>query len=124
MIGLVTSCGRFDLLEKTIDSFYKNQQHNVAIVIHEDSVVNPKMFRLYPTAFTGGIGQHDSITKFTSFVSKYYLHLEDDWEFNNTYDWIQASIDIMEADPTIIKVLCNSDSPHPCEYRCKYRAVS
>ncbi|HNP99552.1 MAG TPA: hypothetical protein PKK99_10885 [Bacteroidia bacterium] len=46
----------------------------------------------------------------------YYVHLEDDWEFKNSYDWIFESIKILRSDPDIIKVLCNSDSPHPCVY--------
>ena len=50
----------------------------------------------------------------TSPNEKYYLHLEDDWYFNNTYDWIKASIQIMEADNSIMKVLCRKDSQHPC----------
>lgn len=49
--------------------------------------------------------------------------MEEDWFFENSYDWIAASKEIMEADPTIIKVLCNSDSPHPCEYdKSTYRS--
>lgn len=74
---------------------------------------------------TNGIGQHASIQTFLTEVSdslfsesKYYLHCEDDWEFQNTYDWITESVKIMEADPMILKVLCRSDSPHtPKEFK-------
>jgi len=124
MIALLTSCNRLDLLQKTIQSFYKNQHHRVRICVHEDAVNPEGGTAIYNAAswvnFTNGIGQHRSIENFLSLMdgaiepSKYYLHLEDDFEFNNTFNWIQASIDIMEADPTIIKVLAREDSQHPC----------
>jgi hypothetical protein len=49
-------------------------------------------------------------------VTKYYLHLEDDWVFENHYDWISESINIMDNNPNIIKVLARKDMVHPCEY--------
>lgn len=126
MIALLTSCNRLDLLQKTIQSFYKNQRSAVRIFIHEDAVGIKGGAAVYSSVsnvfFTNGMGQHKSIEHFlnqndafTMFgLKKYYLHLEDDFEFTNTFDWIQASIDIMEADPTIIKVLAREDSQHPC----------
>lgn len=131
MIALVTSCGRFDLLADTLKSLNKNQKHELIIFVNEDCgdpLCKPEIigeikgdcgyfFDNLNVVFSEKIGQHKSIEKLLRISNdKYYLHCEDDWEFNNTYDWIQTSIDIMEADPTIIKVLCNSDSPHPCRY--------
>lgn len=99
MLALLTSCGRFDLLTKTLESLYENQQSKFHLTINEDGLSR--------------IGQHKSIENFLDKnESKYYLHLEEDWLFENTYDWIAKSIEIMESDPTIIKVLCRSDSPH------------
>jgi hypothetical protein len=106
----------------------KNQKNRLAIAINEDSdnipvlpIYDNVMINLFKI---GGKGQHHSIELFIKagkkFKPKYYLHLEEDWEFQNTYDWIFESIKIMEEDPTIIKVLCRYDSPHPCEFKNGY----
>lgn len=121
---LITSCGRPDLLHQTLRSFLKNQQAAFeSIIVHEDHEFRTdEMSELYEftgqnikTVFTKQIGQHASIEKFLNDNSdKYYLHLEEDWSFENTFDWITESIKIMEADPTVIKVLARKGSPHPC----------
>jgi hypothetical protein len=106
MLALLTSCARFDLLEYTLTSLYKNQQHTLDLTITEDGLIKK--------------GQHAQIQRYLQSVDgKYYLHLEDDWEFENNYNWIEESIKIMEYDPTIIKVLCRRNSPHPCEHDIK-----
>jgi len=105
MEALITACGRPDLLHQTISSLYEKQEYKFLLTIHEDWLTK--------------IGQHSSIQTFLHKITlpeKYYLHCEDDWLFENSYDWIYESIKIMEADPKVIKVLCNSDSPHPCDY--------
>jgi len=102
MEALITACGRPDLLHQTISSLYEKQEYKFLLTIQEDWLTK--------------IGQHDSIQTFLNKITlpeKYYLHCEDDWLFENSYDWISESIKIMEEDPKIIKVLCNSDSPHP-----------
>jgi hypothetical protein len=99
----MTSCGRFDLLTKTLASLYRDQQYKFFLTIHEDGLTKS--------------GQHNSIENFLmSNKQKYFLALEDDWLFHNTYDWISESVRIMEADPKIIKVLCRDGSPHPCKH--------
>jgi hypothetical protein len=122
MDALLTSCGRFDLLKETFVSLTKWQQFPLAITIHEDSK-DLKQQSLIIDYFndgcnlilTSGIGQHLSIERFIKKQdTKYYLHLEDDFLFDNQHDWIQQSIDIMESDSTIIKVLARKDSQHPC----------
>lgn len=103
MKALITSCGRTDLLACTLSSLFYNQNNKIFITIHEDGLSK--------------IGQHASIEKFiSSYQEKYYLHCEDDWQFNNTYDWITRSIEIMEDDPMIIKTLAREGSPHPCNH--------
>lgn len=120
MFALLTSCARPDLLIKTVDSLLHNQQEQVLLLINEDSKAKLKWFDsdFITTDFTGGIGQHKSIEKFLNFAArlKYYLHLEDDWHFHNSYNWIAESVRIMEEDPSIIKVLCRIGSPHPCDH--------
>jgi hypothetical protein len=121
MLSLLTSCGRFDLLQHTVDSLLKNQQVNLFIDIHEDSNTINFQNKDLPNinvVFTGGRGQHASIERFLNRYpdQKHYLHLEDDWEFNNDYNWIERSLEIMKQDPSVIKVLCRENSPHPCKH--------
>lgn len=126
MLTLITSCGRADLLEKTIKSLLKDQKTKLTVVVNEDVYdvkKSEECFRVANklkchTIGTYRFGQHKAIENFIApdLESKYLLHVEDDWFFVNYYNWIQASIDIMESDPTIIKVLCRYGSPHPCTH--------
>ncbi len=128
MTCLITSCGRPDLLQKTIESLLIGQRSPLRILVHEDSP-DPQIKTQYyglNTAdimyfMTNGIGQHKSIEHFLksehSKHLKYYLHCEDDFEFKNSYDWIDASVRIMQEDPMIIKVLAREGSPHPCVHK-------
>ncbi len=104
MIAFVTSCGRYDLLTKTLESFGKNMPHKIFTIIHEDGLSKK--------------GQHQSIIDFLEHSPdvKYYVHLEEDWQFENTYDWISESIKIMDSCEDIIKVICRKDSPHPVDF--------
>lgn len=119
MLALLTSCGREDLLKETIYSFRKNliNPEFIDLIIHEDHQQGSAHFE--NTVITGGLGQHKSIEKFIMDhkEEKCYLHLEDDWTFDNQYNWIVASLKIMMEDPSIIKVLARKDSPHPCNYK-------
>lgn len=122
MVALITSCGRFDLLKKTIKSLEESQSHSQlsVFVINEDSGKYPDDHLGSVWCHLQRVGQHKSIEYFLANIhnQKYYLHCEDDWLFENTYDWIAESVKIMEEDPMIIKVLCRSDSPHtPKEFK-------
>lgn len=127
MLALTTSCNRPDLLEITLKSFYKKNPYVIDMVIHEDSkegLDNRTRLPNYYNTFlrlTNGMGQHKSIEVFLQenkdkYQGRYYVHLEDDWEFSNSYDWISDSVSIMEQDQSIIKVLAREGSPHPCEH--------
>lgn len=127
MLTLITSCGRHDLLDKTVRSLFKNQERDLEVVIHEDAMVPIRLEVVSRSGiilnYTGKLGQHVSIAKFVNYFDhhKYYLHCEDDWEFENGYDWVMESMKIMESDPKIIKVLCRADSPHPVgEFKNSY----
>jgi hypothetical protein len=128
MITLITSCDRHDLLITTLESLVKNQKHRLAIAINEDSsrvlVVPAIRDTMINTYRLDGKGQNHSIETFLRAAIKmkgrFYLHCEDDWEFDNNYDWITESLKIMQSDPKIIKVLCRSDSVHPCEFKNGY----
>lgn len=136
MKTLVTSCGRPDLLMRTLNSLVQDCPESLEICLCEDKVGEIgydidavwSAFKLQSVIQTAGKGQHGAIECFLDSVdrneyggkfrkskrSKYYLHVEDDWEFNNQYDWIYLSKMIMEYDSTIIKVLARDVSPHPC----------
>lgn len=131
MLTLLTSAGRIDLLEKTLESFYKDQQHNINLIIHEDNQspdvagMNKLIDKFFnfkdEIIYVNHLNQHKSIEQFLkNKESKYFVHLEDDWHFENTYDWISSSINIMEADQKIIKVLCRDGSPHPCDHKYQF----
>lgn len=127
MLTLLTSCGRSDLLHTTIISLLEGQRSDLPyIIVHEDAdgelrhssemhTMNDAKTRITMHR-TCGIGQHASIDQFLKYTpeDKYYLHCEDDWKFDNSYNWIKYSMNIMEADPTVIKVLARKGSPHPC----------
>lgn len=135
MLALLTSCGRPDLLSRTVKSFYRgNTKHYIAkLIIHEDSKefkhvcqANSELHNLfngddrkYSVHHTDGVGQHKSIDQFLFYApdsryDKYYMHLEEDWEFLPNDHFIRASIAIMEKHPEVIKVLARKNSPHPC----------
>ena len=131
MLTLLTSCNRPDLLDQTLKSLLENQQEKISLVITEDGlekegaekseilkVCHKYRANMAMLEITGKVGQHAAIEKFLKHgcTDKYYLHLEDDWEFNNSYNWIRQSIGIMENNPTIIKVLAREGSPHPCTH--------
>jgi len=122
MLALLTSCGRTDLLQRTVDSLFLNQQREIDLLIHEDGneiLLERGDYKGTVTAmFSERKGQHESINLFLRkrLNEKYYLHSEDDWEFKNTFDWITASVKIMESDPMIIKVLPRGTIEHPCKY--------
>jgi hypothetical protein len=116
---LITSYGRTELLTSTIESLLSAQMSHIDITIHEDHP-EPMWSAIYScltTKTTGGVGQHRSIEKYLNETEgKYYLHVEEDWDFKNSYDWIAASMAIMEENPEVIKVLCRAGSPHPCKH--------
>lgn len=126
MTLFITSCGRHDLLKKTLSSFFLNQKSDriSGVVIHEDSK-NPNVDAFTQIGvefnaqiiYTNGIGQHASIEKFLlNTKDYYYIHCEDDWEFDNSYDWIEESVNVFLQQDDIVKVLIRKDSPHPCIY--------
>jgi len=122
MLTLLTSYNRHDLLKQTIESL--PNEPSLDIKIFEDSMKLIALNKIDSkhrgvAHYSVNEGQHKSIEKFFtqySYGEKYYLHLEDDWTFENTYNWIEISKAIMEHDPMVIKVLASFDTPHPCNH--------
>lgn len=112
---VITSSDRHDMLEKTLDSFlahntYKGIRH---IIVMEDSYTYPKFLDESPKYADLGIsvlhtrprlGQLLGIDVAYKYVdTEYIFHCEDDWEFYAD-GFIEASLPILEADPSILQV--------------------
>jgi hypothetical protein len=105
---VVTSCGRADLLERTLESFFTLNTYPLArTIIIEDGPANPPAFPVPDLTYIANevrIGQVCSIDRAYSRVdTPYVLHWEDDWE---TYrdGFIGPSLEILERYPEILQV--------------------
>lgn len=113
---VLTSCGRNDLLEKTLDSFFKWNTYPIErFIITEDSA-DPNVFeecnRLNREKYEGRLefifnyeklGQSASIDKAYSLVdTEYIFHCEEDWDFYRS-GFIEDSIKVLETQPKVIQ---------------------
>lgn len=115
----LTSCGRFDLLEKTISSLvsYWDGKPPAAFLIHEDSGILPNELAIDLNRFlkrhwqieakwtvSNGKGQVHAIDSlYTQVQTPYIFHCEDDWEFYQT-GFIADSRSVLEHDSNIYTV--------------------
>lgn len=110
----VTSCNRFDLLQKTIDSFLQLNKYPIhRYLLNEDSG-NPEMVNrikgrygnLFEIVFKGlNEGLLQSIDNIYQMVdTPIIMHLEDDWLFQGNPNFIQESLTILEQNPNIHQV--------------------
>ena len=114
---VLTSCGRFDLLNKTLISFLKYNTYPInKIIITEDSG-NTDIYGAIPEPLReqceiivnkSKLGQIRSIDKAYSLVkTKYIFHCEDDWEFYRS-GFIEDSKDILEKNSNVFQVWLRS----------------
>lgn len=123
----LTSCGRFDLLERTIRSLITNWNIDFAptVLLNEDSGnLLPESIYMLLDAFTAGSyhvlhgnkNQIEAIDRLYSLVqTPYIFHMEDDWEFTKP-GFIGRSMDILESNPKIMQVWLrepNDRNGHP-----------
>jgi hypothetical protein len=110
----LTSCGRFDLLEKTISSLvtYWDGEPPAAFLIHEDSGTIPTSLGIELNRFlkrhwqieakwtlSNYAGQvHALDTLYHQVETPYIFHCEDDWEFYQS-GFIGDSKAVLEAEP-------------------------
>lgn len=113
---VMTACGRVDLLEKTMDSFFKYNKYPIKkYIIAEDSndvEVHQKCLELNERKYGGQLqfifnspkrGQASSIDNaYKEVDTKYVFHCEEDWEFYRS-NFIEASIRVLEADESILQ---------------------
>jgi len=126
---ILTSCGRFDLLIKTIDSFLIHNTYPIKeFIIHEDSGYKMVGRDDYPFIrwiykIEGQPNQIEALDTLWSMVdTPYAFHCEDDWEFLRP-GFIEASMEVLEADPNIL--MCwlqplEENNTHPIEWNDKY----
>ena len=115
---VITSCGRLNLLSKTINSFKKYNTYPIKkIIIVDDSgdlTIHEEADKLLPFLLEDydhfvffnnkRKGQLKSIDYAYSLVdTPYIFHLEDDWEFYRP-SFIEHSFKLMDNDPKLITV--------------------
>jgi hypothetical protein len=127
---VLTSCGRPQLLEKTIDSFLKSNTYPIEkYVVIEDSGkkgINNNLKKKYahlPFVWIDNevnIGQVKSIDKAYALVdTPYIFHCQDDWEFYRP-GFIEESMAILEEKENIVMVWIrelDDTNGHPVEDR-------
>lgn len=112
---VLTSCGRIDLLEKTLDSFFKFNTYPIErFIITEDSAqeevfaacieLNKKYNNSLEFMFNEKkLGQSKSIDKaYKTVTTKYVFHCEEDWEFYR-HGFIEDSIRVLSASKKILQ---------------------
>ena len=109
---VLTSCGRLDLLRKTIDSFNEFNTYPIEefIIIDDSGIIDlqDRMREEYPDYTLifneERIGQIKSIDKAYSRVkTPYIFHCEDDWDFYKR-GFIEDSLEILKSDEKILLV--------------------
>jgi hypothetical protein len=104
---VLTSCGRFDLLERTVDSFLRRFDVDKIVVAEDSTRAQEAMefarrfpqveMRVNPTR----LGQMRSIDALYETISTpYVVHLEDDWEFGSSVD-LEVGIRFLESRPDV-----------------------
>ena len=104
---VVTSCGRPDLLNRTLNSFFSFNRYPVQTILIEDGSANPPSIEIPNlTYFANGKrqGQVYSIDRaYQEVKTPYIFHCEDDWEFYKS-GFIESSLDILEKYSDILQV--------------------
>jgi hypothetical protein len=110
---VVTSCGRHDLLERTLDSFLKFNSYPIdTILVIEDGEANASLqlaekYRSFPFRWlqTGTrVGQIAAIDiAYSQVNSEWVFHCEDDWEFTAP-GFIEKSLAILKANAEVLQV--------------------
>lgn len=123
--AVLTSCGRLDLLERTINSLDETFWDKIPVKIITEDSANENIFEEVRVQNENGylkgwtilcnelkLGQSASIDlAYSKVKTDYVFHLEDDWEF---YDdtFIDRSLPILEKYDNIIQVTFRGNTPH------------
>jgi Glycosyl transferase family 2 len=100
---VLTSCGRFDLLEKTVSSFLEHFDAEQVIIAEDSEKAEEaaEFARKFTTADVRvnrpKLGQLRSIDQlYATLTTPYVVHLEDDWGFTRSLD-LDRVIEFLEA---------------------------
>lgn len=116
----LTSCNRWNLLEKTLDSFLSLNTYPIKrYLLHEDSG-NPEIISKIKAKYpfievleSNRSGLLASVDKLYALVdTPYIFHCEDDWFFRGNTNFIQESLDILESRPDIHQVWIREGIPN------------
>lgn len=120
--AVCTSCNRPDLLEKTLDSFFKYNTYQLSAfhVIDDSGMVgcNDHLKKKFPSVNFWynevNLGQVKSIDKMYGYVTTpYVFHLEEDWEFYKE-GFIEAALKVIDVEKCICAIVRDpNDSKHP-----------
>jgi len=122
---VLTSCCRFDLLERTIDSFMKNNDYPICEYIMIDdgedkeqhNQIKAKYNGQFKLILEGHLGHPACVDRvYKEVKTEYVFHCQDDWEFENGGGFIQQSMEILEEYKNIGLVWVRRDDlDHPFE---------
>jgi len=113
---VMTACGRPDLMEKTLDSFFKFNTYPIERYIITEDSMDPEVFkeceRLNAKKYGNKLefvfnnpklGQSKSIDLAYGMIdTEYVFHCEEDWEFYDD-EFIEQSLSILKADPQVLQ---------------------
>jgi FkbM family methyltransferase len=130
VILTMTSCKRFDLFQKTVNSFINNCSDVNKITYffcvddNSSDEDREKMMKMYPffdfyfkNPSEKGHRQSMNIiwNKLNELKPKFYLHLEDDWLFINKYNYVTNSISFLDS--------CESSGIHQILFNKNYAEI-
>jgi hypothetical protein len=131
--AVVTSCGRHDLLTRTLDSFFDHNSFPVErVIVVEDGPEIPEAVRAHfvdrPMLWLATGSRGGQITAidlaYSQVTTPYIFHLEDDWEFYRP-GFIEKSMVVLRRDPKCFQVwlrAIDNIQGHPVQART-YRAA-
>jgi len=110
---VVTSCGRLSLLQQTLRSFLKFNAYPImeGIIIEDSGRLDLRASLDIEFPFPATIIQNETNLgqimsvdiAYSQVKTPYIFHCEDDWEFFKP-GFIEASLDILRQDPTVLNV--------------------
>lgn len=121
---IVTSCGRFDLLEKTLQSFFELNTYPIfEFHIHEDCAESENtgwvkiLKERYPFMKWHFAKERRGLAASLDYLmsqvkTEYVLGLENDWHFEGNKNFIQDGITLMDSLPDIDQVWFRSSTDH------------
>lgn len=109
---VLTSCGRWDFLVGSLDTFLKHHEPGRFILVEDSanhefaSRIRERYPRIEVVVNDPRLGQHKAIDRVYAMVdTPYVLHLEDDWHFLGQMD-IDHGIAVLESNLDAITAVC------------------